>query len=229
MHFTSRPGLCGNVDGETVMIGRTGERGRTWQGSLNGREQREIECVEGPTHVRLRVRGGHVSDVSARVARAFPAASGQVTELGRVPAREAASYLLALAERSAGRDVGGGGIFSATLADSVDTSRQLLRIARNDAAGDEARSAAVFWLGQQAGDAATKGLVGLVDDDEQTRALREAAVFSLSRRPREESVPELIRIARTHRDGHIRKAALFWLGQSGDPRAVALFEEILRN
>jgi hypothetical protein len=25
----------------------------------------------------------------------------------------------------------------------------------------------------------------------------------------------------------VRKKALFWLGQSGDPRAIALFEEIL--
>ena len=57
--------------------------------------------------------------------------------------------------------------------------------------------------------------------------MREAAVFALSQRPRDESVPALIRVARTHRDPHIRKTALFWLGQSRDPRAIELFEEIL--
>jgi hypothetical protein len=229
MHFTSRPGVCGNVDGDNVMIGRSGDRGRTWTGSWNGGSRREMECVEGPAYLRLRVRGGRVSDVSARVARGFPAASGRVTDLGRVPAGEAANYLLALAERSTNGKVGEDAIFPATLADSVNTSRQLLRIARSDAARNEARRSAVFWLSQQAGDEVTKGLAGLVDDGDQGRELREHAVFALSQRPREESVPELIRIARSHRDGHIRKTALFWLGQSGDPRAVALFEEILEN
>jgi hypothetical protein len=231
MHFTSRAGVCGNADGDNVMIGRTGDRDRMWSGnwSSGSTPNMDMECVEGPTYVRLRVRGGRVSDVSARVARDFPAGSGQVTALGRVPAREAAGYLLAWAERSAEGEVGEDAIFPATLADSVDTSRQLLRIARSGAAGKEARSSAVFWLGQQAGDEVTKGLTGLVDDDDQSRELRKKAVFSLSQRPREESVPELIRIARSHRDGEIRKAALFWLGQTGDPRAVELFEEILAN
>jgi hypothetical protein len=40
-------------------------------------------------------------------------------------------------------------------------------------------------------------------------------------------VAALIQIARTNRDPEIRKNALFWLGQSHDPRALALFEEIL--
>jgi HEAT repeat protein len=53
-------------------------------------------------------------------------------------------------------------------------------------------------------------------------------VFALSQRPDEEGVPALIRIARTHRHPELRRQALFWLGQSGDPRALTLFEEILR-
>lgn len=229
MHFTSRPGVCGNVDGDNVMIGRTGERGRSYVGTWNGGPRREMDCIEGPTYVRLRVRGGRVSDVSARVARGFPEGSGRVTELGRVPARQAADYLLTLAERSADGDAGEDAVFPATLADSVESWPRLLRIARSTGAHDKARQSAVFWLSQQAGAEVTKGLSDLVDDEDQDRKLREHAVFSLSQRPRDESVPELIRIARSHRDGHIRKTALFWLGQSGDPRAVALFEEILAN
>jgi hypothetical protein len=41
-------------------------------------------------------------------------------------------------------------------------------------------------------------------------------------------VPALIRIARSNPHPELRKTALFWLGQSEDPRAIALFEEILR-
>ncbi len=52
-------------------------------------------------------------------------------------------------------------------------------------------------------------------------------MFALSQRPRDEGVPVLIRIARSHRDPKIRRRAIFWLGQSEDPRALALFEELL--
>jgi HEAT repeat protein len=53
-------------------------------------------------------------------------------------------------------------------------------------------------------------------------------VFALSQRSGNEGVPALLRIARTNPDPELRKTALFWLGQSEDPRALALFEEILR-
>jgi HEAT repeat protein len=227
MHFTSRPGVCGSVDGHNISIqdrrrgGTIMHRG-TWSG------HRDSDCIEGPTHVRLLVRGGRVADVSTRVAHDWPRGdAGRVTDLGRVGAREAADYLLDLAERSDDGDAGKEAIFPATLADSVVTWPRLLRIARSGAAGNESRKAAVFWLSQQAGDQVTRGISDLVDDDDQDREVREAAVFALSQRPRDESVPALIRIARTHRDPHIRKTALFWLGQSRDPRAIELFEEIL--
>jgi hypothetical protein len=45
---------------------------------------------------------------------------------------------------------------------------------------------------------------------------------------RAEGVPLLIQLARTHRLPEIRRQAMFWLGQSKDPRAVDFFEEILR-
>ncbi|PYP42245.1 MAG: hypothetical protein DMD43_03595 [Gemmatimonadetes bacterium] len=57
--------------------------------------------------------------------------------------------------------------------------------------------------------------------------MREQAVFALSQLPRDEGVPILIHVARSNRDPALRRKALFWLGQSDDPRALALFEEIL--
>ena len=53
-------------------------------------------------------------------------------------------------------------------------------------------------------------------------------MFALSQRPDDEGVPALIHIARTNPHRELRKTALFWLGQSGDPRALALFEELLQ-
>ena len=40
-------------------------------------------------------------------------------------------------------------------------------------------------------------------------------------------MPALIQIARSNRDREVRKKAFFWLGQTNDPRALALFEEVL--
>jgi HEAT repeat protein len=67
----------------------------------------------------------------------------------------------------------------------------------------------------------------LVDDGGADREVRESAVFALSQRPRDEGVPALIRIAKQNPDPELRRKAIFWLGQSDDPRALTLFEELL--
>ena len=40
-------------------------------------------------------------------------------------------------------------------------------------------------------------------------------------------VPKLIEVAQTNHNREVRKQAMFWLGQSHDPRALAFFEKIL--
>jgi hypothetical protein len=45
--------------------------------------------------------------------------------------------------------------------------------------------------------------------------------------PASEGVPLLINVARTNTNREVRKQAIFWLGQSKDPRAMAFFEEVL--
>jgi hypothetical protein len=50
----------------------------------------------------------------------------------------------------------------------------------------------------------------------------------LSQLPKDEGVPKLIDVARKHRNPEVRRQAMFWLGQSNDPRALAFFEEVLR-
>ena len=221
MRFASRPGVCGSENGISTSGGRnhyTTDGDGRW------------ECLEGPVWVALERRGGRVEKVRMRVARGWSMEGrGRVTDLGTVGTREASDYLLALAERSTEGRVGEEAIVPATLADSVTTWPALLRLTRNTALPDKTRRSAVFWLGQQAGDRVTRELSAFVSENDDDREVRKHAVFALSQRPRDESVPELVRIARTHRDPEIRKTAMFWLGQSNDPRAVALFEEILRN
>lgn len=87
------------------------------------------------------------------------------------------------------------------------------------------RREAIFWLGQRAGDKAAGELRRAVDEDPED-AVREHAVFAISQLPREKSVPLLIDLVK-HKRAAVRKKAIFWLAQTGDPRALEAIEEIL--
>jgi HEAT repeat protein len=53
------------------------------------------------------------------------------------------------------------------------------------------------------------------------------AVRAISERRQDEAVPLLIKIARTHANQLVKKQAIRSLGESGDPRAVEFFREVL--
>src|SRR5436309_2377852 len=80
------------------------------------------------------------------------------------------------------------------------------------------------WLGHADGAAATRGLDSLARDTTGDLEVRKHAIFALSHRPADEGVPATRSTARPDPDAELRKTALFWLGQSEDPRAIALFE-----
>jgi hypothetical protein len=101
----------------------------------------------------------------------------------------------------------------------------LVALARSDQR-PRIRSQALFWLSQRAGDQALATIGTAVSDDPELEVKRRA-VFALSQLPRGEGVPLLIDLARTHRLPEVRRQAMFWLGQSKDPRALEFFEEIL--
>ncbi len=215
LSFAAREGVCGSGPNSITIMDR--DESSEW----------EHDCDRGPVRVSLRMRDGRVADSETYVGGRWRSATGKVTDLGLVPAREAADVLLGLAVEAKDDD-GGEMISAATLADSTVVWPQLLRVARDRRLGEETRRQSVFWLGQAAGEAAARGLDSLVDEgDEGDIEVRKHAVFALSQRPAEEGVPVLIRIARTNRHPELRKTALFWLGQSEDPRAISLFEEIL--
>jgi len=225
MSFKVKPGVCGSGNS----IWHAGGRGRTtWGDNWNNSRDVEydIECSTGPARLVLDRRGGEITDVRFYVGGQWRPAGSDVVDLGMVPAREAADYLVSLAQGEKG-SMGEKAIFPATLADSADVWPAFLKIARNAELPHGTRTQAVFWLGQAAGDAATQNLKEIVVDNGVDREVRESAVFALSQRPREEGVPALIAVARTNKDPEIRKKALFWLGQSHDPRALDLFEELL--
>ncbi len=225
MTFTAREGVYGN--GRNV-IQWDCDHGRCRQqseGDFSDDVDWHTPCDSGPVRLALWVRSGKVVSLHVYVGGQWVSRPG-VTDLGRIPAPEAAPFLLELA-RQGGGEVGERAVFAATLADSVTTWPELLRLARDEDVPERTRRSAVFWVSQAAEEAATRGLDALVGEDTVDRDIREQAVFALSQRPREEGVPALIRIAQTHSDPEIRRRAIFWLGQSRDPRALALFEDLL--
>jgi HEAT repeat protein len=90
-----------------------------------------------------------------------------------------------------------------------------------------ARRQALFWLGQKAGERSSKILRDTIDDTSEETEVQTHAVFAISLRPKDEAVPLLINIAKTHPKAEVRKKAMFWLGQTGDERALGFFKEVL--
>ena len=225
MSFAARPGVCGS--GSSIYHGNGG---RTTWGDRRWESSRDLEwdseCSHGPARIVIDRSGGQITDLRFYVGGRWKPGGPNVTDLGMVSPREAANYLVSIAQNDRGR-IGSKAIFPATIADSTDIWPALMRVARNADVPRDTRNQAVFWIGQAAGEAVTANLDALVVDNSVDREVREQAVFALSQRPKDESVPALIKVARTNRDPEIRKKALFWLGQSHDPRALDLFEELL--
>lgn len=215
LSFRARPGVCGNGQSNSI----------SWNsGRHRGKNEWENECEPGPVRVAIDMAGGAPTDIRFYVGGRWRA-PGNATDLGTVGAADAATYFVWLAETSDSRGAKEA-IPVSVLADSAAVWPQLLRIAKNEQRPRELRKSAVFWLGQAASDA-TAALDGIADDNNEDIEIRKAAVFALSQRPREEGVPALLRIVRGKGDARVRKQAIFWLGQSGDPRALAYFEEVL--
>jgi HEAT repeat protein len=210
LSYAARAGVCGN--GENISMH---SRSDEWVG----------DCDGGPVRVSLTVSEGQVTRVRTYVGGRWRADGDPVHDLGSVPSADAARLLLRLAERMRSR--GQDAILPATLADSITVWPDLLRLARNDAVPRETRKGAVFWLGQAAGAKVAPQLDSVVEDGSGDREVRKSAVFALSQLPQGEGVPALIHAAKVNADPGVRRDAIFWLGQSNDPRALQLFEEIL--
>ncbi|MFY9572047.1 MAG: HEAT repeat domain-containing protein, partial [Blastocatellia bacterium] len=102
----------------------------------------------------------------------------------------------------------------------------LIKVAESDS-DRELRKQALFWLGQRAGNRSLEVLGSVVDKTDDDTEVQKHAVFAISQRPKNEAIPLLIKIAKTHPKPAVRKQAMFWLGQTGDERALEFFKEIL--
>jgi len=118
-------------------------------------------------------------------------------------------------------------IFASSINKSGDQAVDFLVKVASEDPDRELKKQALFWLGQKAGKRSLEVLGKTVESTDAETEVQKHAVFAISQRPKDEAVPLLIKIARTHPKPEVRKQAIFWLGQTGDERALAFFKEIL--
>ncbi len=229
MSFASRSDVCGNGAGNistgdgTHRTIRSNGNGSSYTTSRHN--EWEDDCEAGPVRVAIDIADGKPIALRTYVGGRWRPGT-EITDLGTVSTKDAADYLLDNLARSEGK-VAGEAIFPATIADSMVVWPRLLSLAKDDSRSKNVRTQAVFWVSQAAGEKATAGLVDVVGDAAADQDVRLQAVFALSQRPKEEGIPALLDIAKSSKDPKIRKQSIFWLGQSGDPRAIAYFEAVL--
>jgi len=109
---------------------------------------------------------------------------------------------------------------------SARVEDKLFEVARNNEATDLRRQA-IRLLGERVGKRSFDFLSATAQSTDGNAEVQVQAVRAIGERRSEESVPLLIKIAKTHPNQLVRKQAIRSLGESGDPRAVEFFREVL--
>lgn len=223
--FATRGNVCG--DGEGIFISDSTPPG--WNvrprrsGTHIGRGDGNGLCEIAPARAVVEHEGKRVTSIRVSVGGPASRVDGA---LGRVPAEQAARFLLAVASRLDGRSADDA-LTGASIADVPRVWPQMLEIARDANASESSRRSSLFWLSREASAAAVAALGAVAEDDDATLGVRKDAVFHLAQRRDGSGVESLIRIVRQSKSAQIRKDALWHLGQSRDPRAIDLFAELL--
>jgi HEAT repeat protein len=103
---------------------------------------------------------------------------------------------------------------------------KLFEVAKSNEPMDVRRQA-IRLLGERVTKRSFEFLSQTAQSNDANVEVQVQAVRAISERRSEESVPLLIKIARTHANQQVRKQAIRALGESGDPRAVEFFREVL--
>jgi HEAT repeat protein len=191
-------------------------------GSFNN-SVRAMPCERGPVRVVM-VRDGR--DLLRIETFAGPVAEEPgATNLGAVPASDAAAYLLGIAARVEGRP-GRDAIMPAALADSALVTRDLLAIARDVDRAREVRRSALSWVvrrrgeqGELSAEEVSRTLVTIARDETETRTVRDQALSSLSRLESGSSLDALVAMTTSTTESWLVQRAVQLIASSGDPRA----------
>lgn len=220
MQYDARAGVCG--DGRGVV----GFRRALFADSFEsyGRWS-DARCIPGPLRVSLTIDNGRPVSVRTEVGGAWRDASGRVTDLGVVSSRDAAAWFLAHVAALEGAGRKGRILLPAVLAADVAIVPDLFAIAGDSARRVDTRRQALQWVGQLG---AASDAPALVTFAHAARDVSSAAIAALAALEDGAGVTALVGLAH---DGNedVRHNAVFWLGQSGDARALRALHAVIED
>ena len=220
MQYEARTGVCG--DGRSVV----GFRRALFADSFESyRGWSDARCVPGPLRVSLTVENGKPVSVRTQVGGTWREASGRVTDLGIVSSRDAAAWFLAHVSSLEGSARKGRILLPAVLAADVAIVPDLFAIARDSARRVDTRRQALQWVGQLG---AASDVPALVTFAHGPRDVSSAALAALGALEDGAGVAALIDLAHGA-DEDLRHNAVFWLGQSGDARALRALHAVIED
>jgi HEAT repeat protein len=215
--FPARAGVCGN--GRSWI--QTGPN--SYSGSFYGDNWRMEPCVPGPVRVVIDRADKQPLSVQTYVGPADSTLRG-VTDLGHVRGQDAADYLLSLAGKVDGR-AGRDALMPAMLADSANTSAQLVAIAKNSALPRETRRQALSYMGRSTDGmqtipaTVTEPILAIVRDETDNQSVRQQGLSVLGRLDHGAGIQPLIQLSQQNQSLWLAKESMSALARSGDPRA----------
>jgi hypothetical protein len=195
--------------------------------ATNAPVQGPIRLEPSPTVlVLVRVQAGELRRVRSLSNDCQIDAGGlQFFWLGDVAGQQSVDFLKTLVNDVESRDKSEAALSAIALHRDPAAAAAILDLARNGT--PRVRQRALFWIARRA-ESQAAGIISQAIDNDPDVEVKRQAVFALSQLPRDESIPLLIKLARSHTHPIVRKQAMHWLGQSKDPRALTFFEEVLR-
>jgi len=149
-----------------------------------------------------------------------------VRQLGNFQREDAADELMKIYTNDANVEVKRAALRSLAEMKSARVEDKLFDVARNDETLDMRRQA-IRLIGERVSKRSFEFLSATAQATDANAEVQVQAVRSIAERRAEESVPLLIKIAKTHPNQLVRKQAIRSLGESGDPRAIEFFREVL--
>ena len=147
--------------------------------------------------------------------------------LGQSRSTENTEFLRNLYSRLTDQDLKEKVLFSLSQQRGAGNEQWLMNIAVNPKEDTELRKKALFWAGQSG--VAIQEFAALYDRMTDTE-LKEAIIFNLSQRQSDKAaIDKLFDIARNEKDSELRKKAIFWLGQSRDPRVQQFLMDLINK
>ena len=147
--------------------------------------------------------------------------------LGQRHSTENTEFLRGLYSRLTNEDLKEKILFSLSQQRGAGNEQWLMNIALNPKEDIELRKKALFWAGQSG--VAISELSTLYNRMNDTE-MKEQIIFVLSQRQRDPAaMDKMFDIAKNEKDPELRKKAIFWLGQSRDPRVQQFLMDLINK